>query len=203
MTFFTKKKIIYVNKYLKMTIILKDLVLPFSRICVQVRHSVFIISIIIFISLFSQSVAFSQPCTNTLNGNYTVGTGGDYTTLTAAANAYNNSCLSGPVVFTLININYSSLETFPIVFNKNVNAGINTILTIRPSVNINANITGAINSNALLRILGDFIIIDGSNNGTNSKNITFANTSITAPRVILFGSIGTAAVTNCKIKLLL
>ena len=200
MTFFTKKKIIYVNKYLKMTIILKDLVLPFSRICVQVRHSVFIISIIIFISLFSQSVAFSQPCTNTLNGNYTVGTGGDYTTLTAAANAYNNSCLSGPVVFTLININYSSLETFPIVFNKNVNAGINTILTIRPSVNINANITGAINSNALLRILGDFIIIDGSNNGTNSKNITFANTSITAPRVILFGSIGTAAVTNCKIK---
>jgi hypothetical protein len=37
----------------------------------------------------------------TLNGTYTVGVGGQFTTLTAAIAAYNTGCVNGPVTFSL------------------------------------------------------------------------------------------------------
>src|SRR4051794_14287022 len=48
-----------------------------------------------------------------LAGTYTVGPGGNYTTLTAAVADYNAASLSGPVVFSLIAGTYSGSETFP------------------------------------------------------------------------------------------
>jgi len=50
-------------------------------------------------------------------GTYTVGAAGIYTTLTAAVNAYNTSCLSGAVVFDLIDATYPS-ETYPITIGN-------------------------------------------------------------------------------------
>ena len=183
-----------------MTIILKDIMLLFSRICVQVRHTFLVMSIIIFISLFYQNTVIAQPCTITLNGTYTIGTGGDFPTLTAAANAYNNACINGHLIFLLTGSTYSSAETFPIFFNSNTNAGPNSTLTIKPAATINATITGAVSYGALIRVHGNYINIDGSNNGTTSKNLSIINASIVEPRVILYGSIGTSPVTNCSLK---
>ncbi len=113
-----------------------------------------------------------------LNGTYTVGVGGDFTTLTAAVAVYNNACLTGPVVFSLIDNNYSTSETFPIQINVNADASSINTLTIKPATGVTANITGS-NATNLFRLEGaDYITFDGSNTvaGT-TKDLTISNTN--------------------------
>jgi hypothetical protein len=129
---------------------------------------------------------------NLLTGTIPVGTGGTYTTLTAAATAYNSGCISGAVVFSLTDVLYSSAETFPIVFNSNGFSSITNTLTIKPASGVDAQISGTASLSPIIRLNGaDFISIDGSNNGTASKNLTILNNSATAPGVIQFTSLGT------------
>lgn len=141
----------------------------------------------------------------TLNGTYTVGTGQTYTTLTAAIAAYNNSCLGGPVVFSLTDATYSSAETFPIIINANASASATNTLTIRPAS------TSVITGNSTVAILklngADYVTIDGSNNGTNTKNLTISNTNTSTTGVIVWlGSASASdgatnnAVKNCIIS---
>lgn len=107
-------------------------------------------------------------------GSYTVGIAGAYPTLTAAVNAYNTSCLSGPVTFLLKDATYPS-ETFPIVIGNPVASAVNT-LTIKPNVGITATISGA-SPVALIKLNGaDYVTIDGSNSGGTSQNLTITNT---------------------------
>jgi hypothetical protein len=113
-----------------------------------------------------------------LSGTYNVGSGGDFTTLTAAVAAYNTSCLSGAVVFQLTSTTYSSGETFPIVINVNSDASAINTLTIRPNTSISSTITGSASN--LIRINGaDYITIDGSNTGGTDKSLTIQNTRTT------------------------
>lgn len=138
---------------------------------------------------------------NTLaGGTYTVGSGGNFATLTAAVAAYNTSCLGGNIVFELTQTTYSAGETFPITILPNVDASSSRKLTIRPAASVNASITGSLSSNALIRIQGNFITIDGSNNGTTTRNLSVENTSVTSPNTILIASTGTTPVTNDTIK---
>lgn len=126
------------------------------------------------------------------NGTYTVGVGGNFTTLTEAVNTYNSSsCITGPVVFSLIDATYPS-ETFPITINDNIAAGANT-LTIRPATGVNATISGSASS--IIKLNGaDNVTIDGSNNGTASRNLSLVNTSTgSATAVIWVSSLGTGA----------
>jgi trimeric autotransporter adhesin len=125
----------------------------------------------------------------TLNGSYSVGVGGDFTTLTEAVNSYNAACLSGPVTFNLTDASYSSGEIFPITINVNPFAGSVNTLTIKPAAGNNAIITGS--SASILKVNGaKYITIDGSNNGTTSQNLTIENTSTTASSVIWNASLG-------------
>jgi subtilisin-like proprotein convertase family protein len=113
-----------------------------------------------------------------LNGTYTVGVGGDFTTLTAAVAVYNNACLTGPVVFSLIDNNYSTSETFPIQINVNADASSINTLTIKPATGVTTTITGS-NATNLFRLEGaDYITFDGSNTvaGT-TKDLTISNTN--------------------------
>ncbi|MFY8138493.1 MAG: hypothetical protein ACOVMR_10325, partial [Flavobacteriales bacterium] len=113
-----------------------------------------------------------------LNGTYTVGSGGDFATLTAAVAVYNNACLTGPVVFSLIDSNYSTGETFPIQINVNPDASSTNTLTIKPAVGVTATISGS-NATNLFRLEGpDYITFDGSNtvSGT-TKDLTISNTN--------------------------
>jgi len=109
-----------------------------------------------------------------LSGTYTVGAAGAYTTLTAAVAAYNTSCLTGPVIFSLIDASYPS-ETYPITINANSNASVVNTLTIRPAAGNPAVISGS-NANALIKWNGaDWVTIDGINSGGSSLRITNTN----------------------------
>jgi hypothetical protein len=116
-------------------------------------------------------------------GTYRVGTSGpaDFATLTAAANFYNLAFIAGPVNFVLIDTLYaaSTGETFPIVFDVKESVTSATPITLRPFTGVNATISGAPlgTSSVLIFRSARFWTIDGSNNGTSSRNLTIVNTS--------------------------
>lgn len=119
-----------------------------------------------------------------LGGTYTVGVTGNYATLTAAVNAYNTSCLTGAVTFSLIDTTYPT-ETFPIIINANTYANSTNTLTIKPAV-AGVTISGSSTSSILNVNGGDYVIIDGSIGSTAnsvcppssaSRDLTISNTN--------------------------
>ncbi|MBX2920381.1 MAG: T9SS type A sorting domain-containing protein [Ferruginibacter sp.] len=150
-------------------------------------------------------VNISVPtCTSNLNGLYSVGSGniggeqGHFATLTQAIQAYNFACsLTGPVTFALTDASYSAGESFPLIILSRADASSTKTLTIKPNTGVNATISGSY-SNALLRLFGaDYVIIDGSNNGTNTRNLTFNNS--TGNSIWIGGITGNTA-TNDQVK---
>lgn len=134
------------------------------------------------------------------SGTYTVGTGGDFTTLTSAVNTYNtNACFTGNMVFNLIDANYSTAETFPITINSNSFAGVYT-LTIKPSAS--AIISGSVSNDGVVKLNGaDGVIIDGSNSGGTDKSLTIVNPNTVSPKSLVITSQGVGAgATNITIK---
>ncbi|MGZ4037749.1 MAG: beta strand repeat-containing protein, partial [Bacteroidia bacterium] len=116
-----------------------------------------------------------------LNGVYTVGASGTFTTLTAAANAYNTSCLGGPVTFQLIDPLYSSAETFPVTFLNNSDASSTNSLLIVPNTGVNAVVTATSSATAVVKFLNArFITMDGLNSGGSSLTLNSTSTSTTA-----------------------
>lgn len=147
--------------------------------------------------------ANSYTIGTTLSGTYTVGTGGNYATLTAAVTAYNTSCLNGPVVFSLTDASYSTGETFPIAINANGDANATNTLTIKPASGVTATITGAVASGALVKLNGaDYVVIDGSNSGGLDKSLTITNTATSASiAAVWMSSLGPGAgATNNTLK---
>ncbi len=138
-----------------------------------------------------------------LSGTYTVGTSGDFATLTAAVNAYNTSCLTGPVVFNLTDASYSASETFPIVINANSYASATNTLTIKPATGVTATITGS-SATSIIKYNGaDYVTIDGSNTaGGTSRDLTISNSNTgTSSAVIWQGSASASdGATNNTIK---
>lgn len=117
-----------------------------------------------------------------LSGTYTVGVGGNYTTLTAAVADYNTKCLSGPVVFELSTeyYNTSTGEVFPISINQNPGAGPVNTLTIKPASGKQVYMVAA-NSTALIKLNGaDYVTIDGDNGVDPGQNFLIYNTSTSA-----------------------
>lgn len=113
---------------------------------------------------------------NTYSATYNVGVNQSYTTLTAAIDAYNNSCLGGPVTFLLTDTLYSTAETFPLRINGHPQASATNTLTIKPAAGINVAIRGNSSYSVLNLNASKYVTIDGSNNGTNSRNLTIQNT---------------------------
>ena len=123
-----------------------------------------------------------------LNGTYyitsTVGSSPDplkeFASLTAAFAAYGSRAMTGPVSFVLRDATYSTGETFPLVLNANPSASAANTLTIKPGTGLSPTISGSVATGAVLKINGaDYVIIDGSNAGTTSQNLTITNTSAT------------------------
>ncbi len=138
-----------------------------------------------------------------LNGTYTVGIAGNFPTLTAAVNAYNNLCISGPVIFSLIDNTYPG-EIFPIIINSNTYANATNTLSIKPAVGLSPVITGN-NSIGILKLNGaDYITIDGSNtvSGT-TRNLSIINTSTnsTTSTIVWLASVNASnGATNNTVK---
>ena len=118
-------------------------------------------------------------------GTYTVGVGGNYTTLTAAVAAYNSTgCIVSPVIFSLTDATYAS-ETFPIKITFNAMASLTNTLTIKPAAGASPVITNSSLTPTLQLDGAKYVIIDGSN-ATTTKDLTIANTNTGAAPAILF-----------------
>jgi trimeric autotransporter adhesin len=149
----------------------------------------------------------SYPISFTLSGTYTVGTTGIYPTLTAAVNAYNNSCIGGPVVFSLIDAAYTS-ETYPITINANAFSSTVNTLTIKPATGVTSTFSGSSTTAMIIMNGADNITIDGTNGTTinslcpriqASRNLIIENTNTsTASAVVSFNTTagGDAATNN-------
>ena len=136
-----------------------------------------------------------------MSGLYTVGIGGNYTSLTAAIADYNNRCLVGPVTFSLIDNTYPS-ETFPISINAiSGQSSVNTT-TIKPSAGKTPSISGS-SASCIIRFNGaDYVTIDGSNAGGTDRSLSLSNTNTSANvAVVCIQSLGlTLGATNDVIK---
>lgn len=122
---------------------------------------------------------------NTFAGTYTVGSSSaDYSTLTAAINAVKAGGLSAPVVLSLLDATYPT-EIFPIVISQIAGASMTNTLTIKPAPSNVVTISGG-SSSGIFKLDGaDYVTIDGSNNGTNSRDLSIINTDFYSPIIWL------------------
>jgi trimeric autotransporter adhesin len=137
-----------------------------------------------------------------LAGNYSVGTGGNYQTITAAITDLNLRGVSSTVNFLLIDDAYSISETFPLeisIVNVSKPTTTNTV-TIKPNTGVVALIQGATAYSPLFKILESYVRIDGSNSGGTDRSLTIQNTINDHPYGILFGSKGTTPITGGSLK---
>ncbi len=152
-----------------------------------------------------------SPITNTVlytfgPGSYSVGSGtipnqlGHFSTLTNAVQAYNNGCMAGPTVFVLTDVTYSGGETFPLTINQNAQASSTNTLTIKPATGVTTVISGSA-STVLVDFNGaDYVAIDGSSNGTNTKDLTISNTNTSGAVIRFINDATQNAVKNCILK---
>ena len=129
-----------------------------------------------------------------LAGDYTVGIGCNYSTITAAIADLNSSGVSAPVRFLLNDATYPT-ETYPITVEiaKDFPTATNTV-TIKPNTGVTASISGS-STTSIFKLNGaDYIIIDGSNtiSGT-TKDLTITNTNTGSSSVIQIVSLGAGA----------
>jgi len=140
-----------------------------------------------------------------LNGTYTVGTGGNYATLTAAVADVNAKGLGGNTTLSILN---SLAEAGAVTINQWAECGGSGFtLTIRPAATTTPTISGSVASGALIKLNGaDRVTIDGSNSGGTDRSLTITNTSTTAPTVISIASLGAGAggtnnvIKNCNLS---
>jgi Putative metal-binding motif len=114
----------------------------------------------------ANSSFFTYNVLYTLTGTYTVGSGGNFSTLPLAIDAYNNGCLAGPVVFSLTDPNYN-LGATTLSILQNATASSTNTLTIRPAAGVAATITGT--GSPLVDYSGaDYVSFNGINSGGSS-----------------------------------
>lgn len=128
-------------------------------------------------------------------------TTGTYTTLMNAFEAINAGTHQGAIT---INITANVTETATAVLNVSGGVSNYTSILIKPAAGVDATISGS-NSTGIIRINGgDNVTIDGSNNGTSSRNLTISNTYTaitgTSPTVIMVTSTTTDGSDNFTIK---
>jgi hypothetical protein len=149
----------------------------------------------------------SYTIVTSYTGTYHVGVGKDYATLTLAAAAVNTKTLTGPVTLILDDAAYPT-ETYPVVFNANAGSSVVNTLTIKPLTGISPIFNSATVTTGLIDLNGiDYMIIDGSNNGSYSKNLTISNSKTGTNGTYALALKGTATdpttnitIKNCNLK---
>lgn len=127
-----------------------------------------------------------------LSGNVNIGATGAYTTLTDVGglfSAINSVGATGNITATIIDA--SITEPGTIALNSVVNTGCTSgtfTLTIKPQAALSSTLSGN-NASAIIKLNGaDNVTIDGSNNGTNTQNLTIINNNTGAPAVVWVAS---------------
>jgi hypothetical protein len=141
--------------------------------------------------------------TGGLSGTVTIGGAGTYPTLTGAGGlfaAINSSGLTGNLTVNILDATVTETGANALNAISYDCAGPYTIL-IKPGTGVTATLTGSIASNALIKLNGaSGVTIDGSNNGTNSRDLTITNTSATSPTTVAITSTGTTPVSNNTLR---
>ncbi len=144
--------------------------------------------------------SFSFPAGG-LSGTVTIGAAGTYPTLTGAGGlfeALNAGGLTGNLTANILDASITEPGTNAL--NQiSYGCGGPFTLTIKPNTGVTATLTNAY-TGYLIRILSSNVIIDGSNNGTTSRDLTISNTTTTSPSVMVIGSTGTIPITNVTVK---
>jgi hypothetical protein len=130
-----------------------------------------------------------------------------YPTITAALADLNGLGVSGPVQFLLVDASYPS-ETFPLTINQVSGASASNTVTIRPQNGVTTTVSGSSPSSIFKLNGADHIILDGSNSGGSSRDMTLVNTNPTvATAVVWMASIASPrdsatnnVVMNCNIS---
>ncbi len=145
--------------------------------------------------------AGSRTIAGPLSGTYTVGTGGAFSTLKAAADHANANGLKGNVTLSILAS--GTTETGTASFDQWTEyGGSNFTLTIKPAASTTPTISGNI-PDAVIKLNGaDRVTIDGSNAGGTDRSLTISNTSTEFnSSAIWIASLGTGAgATNNTIK---
>lgn len=131
-----------------------------------------------------------------LAGPYNVGVGQAYTTITSAIADMELRGVSAPVTFVLTDTAYnaSTGETFPLTIRGAEGISATNTVTFKPNTGVNTEIRS---NNAIFKLRGaDHIIIDGSNNGTDSRNLTLHGLGNSAPVWICADDINNGATWN-------
>ncbi|WP_294264046.1 T9SS type A sorting domain-containing protein [uncultured Chryseobacterium sp.] len=143
------------------------------------------------------SVGINAQISLTATGGTTTGT---YTTLKAAFDAINGGLHQGAIT---INVTGNTTETASAVLNGNGSGNSNyTSVLIKPAAGVNATISSA-DTVATIKLNGaDNVTIDGSNNGSTSRNLTITNTYTTggSPVIIWVASTATDGALNATFK---
>jgi Secretion system C-terminal sorting domain len=137
----------------------------------------------------------------TISTSITIGAAGTYTSLTGTNGLFadlNTKGLSGNTTVNIIDASVTETGANSLNQVSYDCAGPYT-LTIKPNA-AGTTLTGSLASAALIKIKSSNVIIDGSSNGSSSRDLTITNTSVTAPQVLLIGSTGSVAVTNTTVK---
>lgn len=149
---------------------------------------------LLFFSSLVGIVAFAQ-----VDVTATAGTGtATYTTIKDAFDAINAGTHQGVINLT---ITANTSETATAVLNRSTGASNFSSVSLKPATGVDATITNAATAGPVLRILGSNVTIDGSNNGTGSRNLSIVNGFATGSIVIAMGSSDVAnPLTNVTLK---
>lgn len=132
----------------------------------------------------------SRKISAPLAGNYNIGVGQTYVTITSAIDDLKALGVSGPVTFTLKDALYNTTsgEIFPIVFGNYLGSSATNTVTIRPDFSNNSRVESA-NPIATFDLNGiSNLTIDGRQGGigtfVSGNNLIIANTNAPAIRLI-------------------
>ena len=154
---------------------------------------------------FLTSTATNNPNTNTvlqytLNGTYTIGASGcDYSTIDLAIHDLNCRGTSGPVTFLLKDATYSEPNPVEITYSGTAAKPI----VIKPYTGVSPVIsfTSATDSTKGFMLNGvDYCTIDGSNNGSLSRDMTVQLTGASGQVIYFKGGATFNTVQNCNLK---
>jgi hypothetical protein len=147
------------------------------------------------------AIPYSYLYLGDISGEFHVGVGKDYQTLTHAVNDLHLKNMAGPVTFIMDDASYPN-ETIPIVIYPNPGNSSTNTLTIKPNTGQVTTITGYTTSGVLGLSGIDYVTIDGSNCGGTDRSLTIENThpNSNTHAVGIYNYLNTNPATNCTIK---
>jgi trimeric autotransporter adhesin len=125
----------------------------------------------------------------------------DYATITATVGALNAAVLTGPATFVLCDSAYAG-ETFPITINANAGSSATNTATFKPAAGLQVAVSGS-SATALIVLNGaDNMVLDGSNSGGTTRDLTITNTNTGTSSAVIWGqtTAGLDAATSNTVK---